>query len=121
FLEAAQASGQKATVIALLANNYESTQSLDVLAALVSAGWKGESEAYTAHLAQTQSLVAASHLMESSGGAVTEDAKNAVKRASEPLMRYRCAACGFESKQHFWQCPGCQVWDTYPFKRIEEI
>jgi hypothetical protein len=35
--------------------------------------------------------------------------------------RYRCAACGFEAKQHFWQCPGCQAWDSYPARRVEEL
>jgi lipopolysaccharide biosynthesis regulator YciM len=36
-------------------------------------------------------------------------------------MRYRCAACGFEARQHFWQCPGCQSWDSYPARRVEEF
>jgi lipopolysaccharide biosynthesis regulator YciM len=45
----------------------------------------------------------------------------ALKKATEPLLRYRCAACGFEAKQYFWQCPGCQAWDSYPFKRVEEL
>lgn len=121
FLEAAQTNEQKAAVVTLLANSYESTQSLDVLAALISAGWKDETAAYAAHLAQTQSLVAASYLMQTGGVAVNADTRAAVKRASEPLMRYRCAACGFESKQYFWQCPGCQAWDSYPFKRVEEL
>ena len=34
---------------------------------------------------------------------------------------YRCAACGFEASQHFWQCPGCQAWDSYPARRVEEL
>ena len=34
---------------------------------------------------------------------------------------YRCAACGFEAQQHFWQCPGCLNWDTFPAQRIEEL
>ena len=33
----------------------------------------------------------------------------------------RCAACGFEAKDHFWQCPGCQAWDSYPPRRVEEL
>ncbi|MEP6825190.1 MAG: hypothetical protein ABI919_10275, partial [Ramlibacter sp.] len=24
-------------------------------------------------------------------------------------------------KQHFWQCPGCQAWDSYPARRVEEL
>jgi lipopolysaccharide biosynthesis regulator YciM len=48
------------------------------------------------------------------------DVRGAVTRAAKPLQRYRCAACGFESQRHFWQCPGCLSWDSYPALRIEE-
>jgi len=40
---------------------------------------------------------------------------------ARPLQRYRCAACGFEAHHYFWQCPGCQGWDTYPPKRMESL
>jgi lipopolysaccharide biosynthesis regulator YciM len=49
------------------------------------------------------------------------DLREAVARAARPLQRYRCAACGFEAPQHFWQCPGCLSWDTFPAQRIEEL
>ena len=48
------------------------------------------------------------------------DVRTAVTRAARPLQRYRCAACGFEAQRHFWQCPGCLSWDSYPALRIEE-
>ena len=48
------------------------------------------------------------------------DVRSAVTRAAKPLQRYRCAACGFEAQRHFWQCPGCLSWDSYPPLRIEE-
>ncbi|MFO0444700.1 MAG: tetratricopeptide repeat protein, partial [Betaproteobacteria bacterium] len=41
----------------------------------------------------------------------------AVARAARPLQRYRCAGCGFEAQRHFWQCPGCLAWDSYPPQR----
>ncbi len=44
----------------------------------------------------------------------------AVQRAALPLQRYRCAACGFEAHHYFWQCPGCQGWDTYPPRPLEQ-
>ena len=47
--------------------------------------------------------------------------KSALTMRVKPLTRYRCAACGFEAKQHFWQCPGCQAWDSYPPRRVEEL
>ena len=48
------------------------------------------------------------------------DVREAVARAARAQQRYRCAACGFEAPQHFWQCPGCLSWDSYPAMRIEE-
>jgi lipopolysaccharide biosynthesis regulator YciM len=47
--------------------------------------------------------------------------QKALEQAIRPLARYRCAACGFEAKEHFWHCPGCQAWDSYPPRRIEEL
>jgi len=47
--------------------------------------------------------------------------RDAVVRAARPLQRYRCAACGFEGQHHFWQCPGCLSWDSFPPRRIEEL
>jgi lipopolysaccharide biosynthesis regulator YciM len=45
----------------------------------------------------------------------------AIGRAARPLQRYRCAACGFEAQRHFWQCPGCLTWDSYPPQRIDAL
>jgi lipopolysaccharide biosynthesis regulator YciM len=42
-------------------------------------------------------------------------ALNAAARA-----RYRCAACGFETQRHFWQCPGCLSWDSFPARCVDE-
>jgi lipopolysaccharide biosynthesis regulator YciM len=50
-----------------------------------------------------------------------QEVMRALERATKPLQRYRCAACGFEASQHFWQCPGCQAWDSYPARRVEEL
>ncbi|MCU0775697.1 MAG: lipopolysaccharide assembly protein LapB [Ideonella sp.] len=47
-------------------------------------------------------------------------ALEALHRAAAPMRRFRCAACGFEANQHFWQCPACLGWDTFPTRRLEE-
>jgi lipopolysaccharide biosynthesis regulator YciM len=47
--------------------------------------------------------------------------RQVVAACARPLQRYRCAACGFEAHQYFWQCPGCQGWDTYPPRRMESL
>ncbi len=47
--------------------------------------------------------------------------RDAVSRAARPMQRYRCAACGFEAQRHFWQCPGCLSWDSFPPQQIESM
>jgi lipopolysaccharide biosynthesis regulator YciM len=32
---------------------------------------------------------------------------------------YRCAGCGFDAKQYYWQCPGCLRWEIYSPLRTE--
>jgi lipopolysaccharide biosynthesis regulator YciM len=79
---------------------------------------------YIDHLRKAPSLVAAGlWLAAVPVGTPEEDAliKQALERACNPLKRYRCAACGFEARQYFWQCPGCQSWDSYPPQRVEEL
>jgi lipopolysaccharide assembly protein B len=47
--------------------------------------------------------------------------EQAVNLANAPLQRFRCAACGFEARQYYWQCPGCLGWDSYPTQRISGL
>lgn len=37
------------------------------------------------------------------------------------LDRYSCRVCGFEARHFYWQCPGCNSWETYQPRRIEEL
>jgi lipopolysaccharide biosynthesis regulator YciM len=37
------------------------------------------------------------------------------------LARYRCGRCGFRAREYHWQCPGCNSWDSYPPRRLEEL
>jgi lipopolysaccharide biosynthesis regulator YciM len=113
---------------ALLTAHYEATPSLDVLDALVnldvSEGCDTARDWYARHLEREPSLVAASQWI--AREQLADEARRpalarAMERAVKPLKRYRCAACGFEAQQHFWQCPGCQAWDSYPPRRIEEL
>lgn len=102
------------------------TPSIDVTQALVTLS-EDPSEAralYLEHLQREPSLVAA-HLWLGTDALLAADAalpvRQALDRAIEPCKRYRCAACGFEARQYFWQCPGCQTWDSYPPLRSEEL
>ena len=114
-------------VLSLLEAGYENLQSLDVLDAVVSLksqmGRPHAREHYAKHLQNHPSLMAASQWL---AGADLDpqqlpQVQRALAHAVKPLRRYRCAACGFEALQHFWHCPGCQAWDSYPARRIEEL
>ena len=114
--------------LALLEAAYEKNASLDVLQAIIALhAAKGETHPqqwYERHLQREPSLVAATQWLAdapSDTPAVKANVHRALERAAKPLQRYRCAACGFEATQHFWQCPGCQAWDSYPTRRVEEL
>jgi lipopolysaccharide biosynthesis regulator YciM len=124
--DAATACGQQAEALEILQGSYELSPSLDVLESIVAleADPSTAREWYVKHLEREPSLVAASKWL---AGERLEheqfhpDVQRALEHAVKPLTRYRCAACGFEAKQHFWQCPGCQAWDSYPARRVEEL
>jgi len=128
--EFAVACGRSHDALELLKTNYELFPSLDVLDAIVAleATVEGPSPTardwYVRHLEREPSLVAAAKWI--AGEKLEHEqfhpqVQRALDHAVKPLTRYRCAACGFEAKQHFWQCPGCQAWDSYPARRVEEL
>ncbi|NNU43688.1 lipopolysaccharide assembly protein LapB [Ramlibacter montanisoli] len=126
LVEAAVACGRQDEARAMLQAAYEQTPSLDVLDGLTALDSDPEAARtrYVQHLQREPSLVAAAKWI---AGEKLEheqfhpDVQRALDHAVKPLTRYRCAACGFEAKQHFWQCPGCQAWDSYPARRVEEL
>ena len=124
------AAGRAAPTLAVLKSHYERAPSVDVLEAIVALEMHlGESSAearnwYLRHLEREPSLVAAARWI--AGEKLEHEqfhplVQRALDHAVKPLTRYRCAACGFEAIQHFWQCPGCQAWDSYPARRVEEL
>jgi lipopolysaccharide biosynthesis regulator YciM len=124
--EAAIACGQQAQALAMLRSSYEDSPSLDMLEAIVALepDRAAARNRYVEHLAREPSLVAATKWLareKLEHEQFHAPVQKALEQAVKPLTRYRCAACGFEAKQHFWQCPGCQAWDSYPAKRVEEL
>ena len=130
LVEFAVKSGHAVEALELLKTNYAQSPSLDVLDAIVAleASLKNPSSTardwYVRHLEHEPSLVAASKWI--AGEKLEHEqfhpqVQRALDHAVKPLIRYRCAACGFEAKQHFWHCPGCQAWDSYPARRVEEL
>ena len=124
--ELARTTGREAEVLVVLQGADAQAPSLDMTEALASLS-RSEAEArhhYLAHLARESSLVIAGQWLAGetlSDPNAQEPIRDAVAQACNPLKRYRCAACGFEAQQHFWQCPGCQSWDSYPARRVEEL
>ena len=117
---------QQQAALALLKRSYEAMPSVDIVEAIIKLDSHTHSarDWYVKHLEQQPSLVAATRWIagerfenEQPHGLV----QRALDKATKPLMRYRCAACGFEATQHFWHCPGCQAWDSYSARRIEEL
>jgi lipopolysaccharide assembly protein B len=47
--------------------------------------------------------------------------KTLVHSYTQKLARYQCSHCGFKARQFYWQCPGCNRWETYPPRRTEEL
>ena len=122
----AQNGGHEPAALALLKASYAQLPSIDLVEAIVKLekDFPAARQWYAKHLEREVSLVAASKWI---AGEQLVDAhhhalvQRAMEQATKPLMRYRCAACGFEASQHFWHCPGCQAWDSYPVRRLEEL
>ena len=119
----------------LIEKHYAQQRSLDLVQALVAldgqrskaadaeAGVQGRAR-LVEHLQHEPSLVAAAQWLQDEALADEQyhpAIQKALDHAAKPLTRYRCAACGFEARQHFWHCPGCQSWDSYPARRVEEL
>lgn len=130
YAQAAVDAGMTSEATAVLKSAYAENNSLDILDAIVMLDARNAQSDQTArdwyvrHLEIEPSLVAAAKWI--AGEKLEHEqfhpqVQRALDQAVKPLTRYRCAACGFEAKRHFWQCPGCQAWDSYPAKRVEEL
>lgn len=108
-----------------LRNAYQSSASIDLLDALIAVDGEESARAHLLeHLRRVPSLAVAQkwaraqNLIDSSD---FPEVKATVDKAIRPLLRYRCTNCGFEGDRHYWHCPGCQAWDSYPAMRVEEL
>jgi lipopolysaccharide biosynthesis regulator YciM len=129
LVKAAQAANMAAKALSVLQAFYAKQPCIDVLEAMASLESADPSAAATSHqryldhLQKQPSLMAATRWLngQASQEALPAPVQKALEQATRPLARYRCAACGFEAKEHFWHCPGCQAWDSYPPRRVEEL
>ncbi len=124
----AKACGQEDVARTCLRTVQRQTPSTDVLAALLKLETDPAQRRELLHehlqlhptLTATQALLREIGLGPSAQADEAQAIQQALSEAVRPLQRYRCAACGFEAQQYFWQCPGCQGWDTYPPRRLED-
>jgi lipopolysaccharide biosynthesis regulator YciM len=127
FVASARACGEAETARRVLTGLAAQRPTLELLRALdaLEERTPGSSPLWTEQLRRQPTLSAALMVLQTPRDAWSEDAlagvREAVAQAARPLQRYRCAACGFEAQQYFWQCPGCLSWDSFPLQRLEEL
>ena len=127
YAASALAAGQADAARLALTSMFQQAPGIDLLRALAAldSSAPGASPALADLLREQPSLSAAIELLATPPAdwpdSALQSVREAVARAARPLQRYRCAACGFEAQHHFWQCPGCLGWDTFPPQRIEEL
>jgi lipopolysaccharide biosynthesis regulator YciM len=124
YCDSARACGQASAARTTLERLYAAHPGTALLAAL-RALEGGDAQPLVQHLQRVPTLSAAQALLaeppQAWGDAGLAALRKAVDRAADPVQRYRCAACGFEARHWFWQCPGCLGWDTFPPRPIEEL
>jgi lipopolysaccharide biosynthesis regulator YciM len=127
YVAAAQAAGQADAARAVLEALFVQHPCFDLLRAMATLQGvpAGASPQLLTLLREQPSLSAAIEVLDTPPDqwpdSARQSVRDAVARAARPVQRYRCAGCGFESQRHFWQCPGCLGWDTFPPQRIEEL
>lgn len=140
LLNVCRATGQAGQALALLKAHYMRHPTLDMFNVVfrelrVQEGyvpaWAFAREALRAH----PSLLGLDRLLEAelasddtpkTGTAIAPDAdlsllRSLIHKHTQRLDRYACNHCGFEARHYYWQCPGCNAWETYPPRRLEEI
>jgi lipopolysaccharide assembly protein B len=129
YATSAAEGGRQAQARVALARLAADHTSVEVLRALAQLEEGSDGRALDAMLLETMksrpSLSAAQMAIErldvcAEAQARLAEIQRALTQVAAPMRRYRCSACGFEARQHFWQCPGCLGWDTFPTRRIEE-
>ncbi len=128
YAQIEQQQGRVTEGLAWLRQRLAQQPAIDVLDAVLLLDPDPASRAQCAqqYLQQHRSLLALKRVLEHPmPGAPLPEAAAAMRAAVDNALRsrerYRCAACGFEARQYFWHCPGCQGWETYPPRRLEEL
>ncbi|SDC53269.1 Lipopolysaccharide biosynthesis regulator YciM, contains six TPR domains and a predicted metal-binding C-terminal domain [Cupriavidus sp. YR651] len=54
-------------------------------------------------------------------GKETAAIRDLLQLRTRNLARYTCRECGFRARLFYWQCPGCNRWETYAPRRSEAL
>ncbi|WP_455279973.1 lipopolysaccharide assembly protein LapB [Cupriavidus necator] len=54
-------------------------------------------------------------------GKETTAIRDLLQLRTRNLARYTCRECGFRARLFYWQCPGCNRWETYAPRRSETL
>jgi lipopolysaccharide biosynthesis regulator YciM len=124
---------QAAEGLRMLHSWLQKSTSLDVLEVvfeqtLQQQGHEAAHQLLLLELKRTPTLIALDKLVQSrlnmSHGQVREEleiVKTLLYQYARRLSRYTCSHCGFKARQFYWQCPGCQHWNSYVPRRVEEL
>ncbi|PRC92534.1 lipopolysaccharide assembly protein LapB [Solimicrobium silvestre] len=119
--------------INVLKNYLEQAPSIDLLEVLYQAsleveGREAATQIVLEEVRRTPTLLGLDKLLDARMLYVAPDrlqelamVKNLVHGYAKKLARYQCSHCGFKARQFYWQCPGCNRWETYPPRRTEEL
>ncbi len=119
--------------INLLKNYLEQAPSIDLLEVLYQAsleieGSEAAMQIVLEELSRTPTLLGLNKLLDARLLSAPPDrlqelslVKNLIHNYAKKLARYQCAHCGFKARQFYWQCPGCNHWETYSPRRTEEL
>ncbi len=124
---------QAAEGLRLLHSWLQKSASLDVLEVvfeqtLQQQGAEAAHQLLLSELKRTPTLLGLDKLVQSrlnmSQGQVREELEivnTLLYQYARRLSRYSCSHCGFKARQFYWQCPGCQHWNSYVPRRLEEL
>ncbi|HEY9279943.1 MAG TPA: lipopolysaccharide assembly protein LapB [Eoetvoesiella sp.] len=139
LLESFRSVGRQTEGLAVLKNHYMRYPSLDMFNVVFrelraqegyTPAWTFAREALRAH----PSLLGLDRLLEAelacndtpdepsmTPGADLSLLRSLIHKHTQRLDRYACRVCGFEARHFYWQCPGCNSWETYQPRRLEEV
>jgi len=133
WLAAFSAIGRRDEGIEALEAVYRAHPSMDLFAALAGARAERDGGASAVTWAEqalraAPSLLGLEKLLAMKAALHDDDSRTEIELAqrliqaqARRLSRYVCGHCGFKARQFYWQCPGCNRWDTYAPKRSEEL